>query len=493
MNLFIHYGYYEEGFEKDIVHRLLNNENVEKIVIPRGNKWKGVIRSENIVYIPSVPDFVESYDINKLSPLPRRIVEEFAQYESIALNMLVRESFNNVLNYSDAKDILLKYMIFWHHFMVEEKIDFFFARYVGQYLFEYVMYAMAKTLGIPTIVCYGKRWGDSIENIGLSVAEKYEEIIRSDRTEICLCEEDEKYYVKHRYGGNKKELVNSISFRKDYLDCLKTAKRSFSVGTVIHSYLSCGKYIYEGLKRTDKVYIDFGKEKISFNNRFWIRTFLEYSKAKKNKYYNRIATVPDYRKKYIYCALQTIPEIALTPLAGNYDNQMLEVHMLAQCAKEFGIEVYVKEHIYQHWREKKFYNQLRRFENVRLIKTTVNTYDLIENAVATATFTGSCAIEGVLRNIPALVFAKNEWRGLPGSFYITSYDDCHKALDDILEGRYEITDRSVRAFLKARELTALDTNRCLGNDYSNQSESEYLASVDKHVQFILERIKDLEK
>lgn len=490
MNAFIHYGYYEEKFETDIVDQLIADKVIDKVIIPRGDKWIGIQEKEEKLYIPCTPDFVESYDINELVPIPRELMENFAQHELIALNMICRETYSDVVGYAEARERILKYIRFWYHFFRVEKIDFFFARYVGQHLFEYVMYAVAKAMKIPTIVCLGAQWGTQIDDIGLVVEQKYQELIKSDVQDWTLNEKDSAYYTKHRNAGSKKNVINSISERKELSNCVKLAKASFSPKAIMHSYLSCGKYYVEGKKRKNQNYVSYAREKAHSNSIKWRKALVKYLKSKDLHYYNKIAVLPDYKKPYIYCALQTVPEIALTPLAGNYDNQILELHMLSYCAEKLGIEVYVKEHIYQHWRDKGFYSSIQKLRNVKLIKTTVNTYELIENAVATATYTGSCSLEGVMRNIPALVFANNQWRALPGSFFVSNAEECCKSIEKILAHDYEISDRKIRAYLKAVELTELNTDRCLGNDYSNETEEEYRESVCEHVTFIKERLME---
>lgn len=488
MNAFIHYGYYEEKFETDIIDQLMADKIVDKVIVPRGDKWIGIEERGGKKYIPCTPDFVESYDINELMPIPRKLMEDFAQHELIALNMMCRETYSDVVGYAEARQLILKYIRFWHHFFSVEEIDFFFARYVGQYLFEYVMYAVARAMQIPTVVCLGIQWGTQIDQIGLAIEQKYHELIKSDVQGWKLNEKNTAYYIKHRNAGSKKNVINSISERKELRDCVKLAKASFSPKTIVHSYLSCGKYYVEGKKRKNPEFISFAKEKAQSNNIKWRRALIKYLESKSLHYYNKIAVLPDYKKPYIYCALQTVPEIALTPLAGNYDNQMLELHMLSYCAEKYGIEVYVKEHIYQHWREKSFYTNIQKLRNVKLIKTTVNTYDLIENAIATATYTGSCSLEGVMRNVPALIFANNQWRGLPGSFFISNAEECCKSIEKILAHEYEITDRKIQAYLKAMELTELNADRCLGNNYADETEEEYRKSVCEHVAFIKERL-----
>ena len=493
MNLFMHYGYYEENFERNIADSLLSEKVVDSIVIPRGDKWEGIRVEGRIKYIPSTPDFVESYDINELMPVSREFIERFTRHELIALNMLIRETYCSVFEYEEAREKLAKYVRFWHHFFVTEKIDFFFTRYIGQYLFEYVMYAVAESLDIPVSVCYGKKWGNKIENIGAAIQKTYIELVNSDETDFELDNEDKELYARHRNGGETKCVINSVTKKKDVQDCVRQAKAMFSIKNVVHSYLSCIKYLVEGKKHHNIRYISYAKEKIKYYNTLWFRTYASYLLCKKSNYYNRIAQNPQYIKPYIYCALQTVPEIALTPMAGNYDNQMYELHMLSYCAEKYGIEIYVKEHIYQHWRKKSFYDQIRKLRNVVLIKTTVDTYELIENAVATATFTGSCSMEGIMRGVPALIFANNEWRGLPGSFYITNVDDCCKSIEAILNHEYEITDRNIKAYLCAREITSLNTDQCIGNDYSGETKDEYNQSVGEHVAFIRNRICDYDK
>ena len=492
MNGLIHYRYVDPKFYSDILDGLSKRQVLDKIICPYSNDTYSdtIYEKSGIKYIPYGGSFVETYDVNKLIPLPRDFYEKFSKHENIALNMLVRHTYADAYTYGQARNMIILYVRYWYHFFITEKIDFFFSRYIGQYMEEYVIYAVADILNIPTVVFYGEKWGWGLNGMGAGIEKKYNELIHSDIDYFNLSEKDEDYYRKHRGGASHSTSINSIIEKDEINRCIKIAKDTFSLRKIIGSYIYSLRMRRIGKSTDNKELLIYSRMKIYENTGVWIRTIWGYLNRVSQGKYNKISELPDYRKKYIYCALQTVPEIALTPLVGYFDNQIHEIAMLSYCARQYNIEIYVKEHIYQHWREKFFYDEILRFDNVHLIKTTVNTYELIDNSIATSTYTGSCALEGLLRNKPALIFSRNEWRGLPGSYYITSEKSLNDALQSIIEGEWSITDRELRAYLKAKEEAGIFANRGEGIIYPDDTPEEFKKDVIYNVDFIEERINE---
>lgn len=154
--------------------------------------------------------------------------------------------------------------------------------------------------------------------------------------------------------------------------------------------------------------------------------------------------MPDYKIPYIFYALHMQPEATVTPGGGLFENQLFAIDLLASAGKSLGITILVKEHYVQSTRDKIFYDDLKKMKNVRLIKTGVSSEKLIMNAVAVASLTGSCLLEGALKKKPVFIFGENYyWKGLPGAFLIESYEQCQNILRDILDGKIKSPDNSV--------------------------------------------------
>ena len=208
----------------------------------------------------------------------------------------------------------------------------------------------------------------------------------------------------------------------------------------------------------DKKAMDAALYNINRDFHIYFKTLKRYLNTSNIRYYNRIAENFDSNKKYIYFALQQTPEATTLPLAGVFENQLLSIQMLAYSAQKFGVEVYVKEHYVQLVREKDFYKELRRIPNVRLIKTTDDTYQVICGAIAVATQTGSCIWEGIIRKKNALVFGTCcFWKGAPGVHFINSVEKCQNVIKRILEGKDEINEYDVTKYLEAIDQKTVET------------------------------------
>lgn len=489
INLLLHYRYYNEKFQEIIADTLLERDEVNKVIIPEGNKWEGVCKEGGKIHIPSNPDFVESYNINQLIPLSRTFMEKMSSHILICMSMLKREAYFDVYEYSEGRNKINKYIRFWYNFFIKENINFFFARYMGHHIFEYMIYAVAKEMGIPTIVFWGDEWGSSVDKIANPIKNKYLELCEA-KERVILDDKDEKYLTRHMHFGENREVLNQKTENAEWKECFKFAKSRLNLRNFIYSFYSVSQYKLHGKREGNINYINYAKERKTFLLKYWIRAYSKYLHRETLIKYNKRAEYPTFNKPFIYYALQTEPELALTPLAGVFDNQMFALHILSSCAEDFGLDIYVKEHPYSHWREKGFYDKILEFHNIKLIKTTVNTYELIEKAIATATFSGSCALEGVIRGTPSLLFACVNWNGLPGSYYITDINDCKCAIKEIMAGKVDITMEKIRWYLKARELGSFKGKHKNNLEVLEESFGVYQEDAVREVDFILERIRE---
>lgn len=144
------------------------------------------------------------------------------------------------------------------------------------------------------------------------------------------------------------------------------------------------------------------------------------------------------------------PEATTSPFAGVYVDQILAVQMIAsELPKNYYI--YVKEHPSQTdlCRDAEFYKELLAIPQVRLIPREYNTFDLINNSVAVATATGTAGWEGLFRKKPVLLFGHCFYQYIRGVFMIRTIDDCRKAIDKIINGKYRPTIKDIKIYLKA--------------------------------------------
>jgi hypothetical protein len=188
-------------------------------------------------------------------------------------------------------------------------------------------------------------------------------------------------------------------------------------------------------------------------------------------------------RPYIYIALSYQPEATTSPKGDFFVNLDLMVYMISQVVPSDWL-LYVKEHPSQFertWthrsqsaREKYFYDDLLRMDNVRLIPTSFSSFDLLDNAEAIATVTGSVGWQAVNRGKPALVFGNPWYLGCEGVFPIHSSEDCAIALKTIQDG-YQVNDQKVRVFAAALEKVGIKLDL---EGKTKQFQESYVAAAE---------------
>lgn len=148
---------------------------------------------------------------------------------------------------------------------------------------------------------------------------------------------------------------------------------------------------------------------------FWYRMSLNRSLIHhiyNNHYYNKLAIIPDLSVKYVVFAMHMQPEKTSTPLAEEYDHQLLPITMISKSLPS-GWKLLVKEHPNQfnertmanaNYRSRLFYDALLELPNVQLVPLNFPTKDLIKNAQVVSTLTGTIGWEALMTGKPVISF-----------------------------------------------------------------------------------------
>lgn len=127
-------------------------------------------------------------------------------------------------------------------------------------------------------------------------------------------------------------------------------------------------------------------------------------------YYNKA----DISKKYVLFPLHYQPEASTCVCAQKYEKQLFFIDSWAKSLPADTV-LYVKEHyaILGH-REIAFYKELKKYPNVVLIDPWENTRELINNAQAVTTLTGTAGWEAMLLKKPVFVGGNIFFDNAPG-------------------------------------------------------------------------------
>ncbi len=181
---------------------------------------------------------------------------------------------------------------------------------------------------------------------------------------------------------------------------------------------------------------------------FWhMLSSVIYLKRMKKKY-NSYSTHPKQDEKFIFYAIHFEPE-SKTSVAVPIQNQLTIIQMLHNSLPQ-GWKLYIKEHPFQFmlntpamhgylynirwWKSIKFYEEIRKLDNVVFIDLDTPSKLLIEKSQAVATINGTVHLEAVFTNKPCLVFGGVDilLKGAKNIIYVNSSENLCTGLDKIV-------------------------------------------------------------
>jgi len=156
---------------------------------------------------------------------------------------------------------------------------------------------------------------------------------------------------------------------------------------------------------------------------------------------------PNLSCRYIFVALHYQPECTTSPMGGAYVHQDLMLNILIKSIPD-DIKIYIKPHP-RKGLSRTLQNRMYIDSRVEIISPVYNSYDLIIKSLAVATVTGTTGWEAFINKIPVLMFGEYFYQDAPGVFSVKTLSDVVFAISNILDEKFVISERMVRAFLKA--------------------------------------------
>lgn len=172
---------------------------------------------------------------------------------------------------------------------------------------------------------------------------------------------------------------------------------------------------------------------------------------KVNAFYEHVAEMPRQEEKYIYFPLHYQPEATSNPLGGGaYTDQIFPLRILCRSIPK-DMKVYVKAHPAQlaFFSGISYYQEMRRMPQVRLIKMECSTYELIKNAFAVASLTGTACWESQFYGVPAIFFGYSLKNATPLSYHVRTVKECKEAIAAIERNEKKATVKDLKLFVKA--------------------------------------------
>lgn len=407
--------------------------------------------------------YEQKMDMNGLLPLDREILSAMEPYEPVAVKMLCRITDFDIFTYDEAKRFYLHHLRFWNDVFVRNEINFVFLTGIPHHTHDYIIYALTRARQIPMCILaptHLPHWcfvGNDLYRLYERLDKTYEDYERQEKRggdkQVTLPEDVEAYYqalLKENKLQKMKVMLGSGS-RKEHA---KKEKRQ------IMGYVMRDKIWKRQLSRVKHGLAGALRERSAApwkESLAWMRKDA-YCIQKVRHKLRHCATIDDYEKmavmpeteheKYVLFLLHLQPEATTLPQAGVFAEQELCVQLLAPVLKEYGIQLYVKEHFVQPYRMQRFYEDLRDTDNVTLVSSEAESVDLLEHCVAAATPAGTVSIEAIANGRPVLVFGHGGFEHGPGIYQVGNEAQCRAAIEEILRGG-EISALSVRNYFRA--------------------------------------------
>ncbi len=397
-------------------------------------------------------------DQSKFEPLSKQLIDKMLFCESQTLIMMNAIDFDNA-HLSKKKHLYYEYLKYWHGVLTDMKPDVILFGDIPHVPFQFVIYHLAKLLGIKVIMYRVIQVTGRV--LFLNDYEKYESLYKELEKNIDqhfvledLSPDIQRYYLKQTISSEdpapfymKKNYVGSLEKNAKIIPRLSVIFKHIKNATLLattKAYLQTF-FIKKTLASIDG--FEYSGFALKHKYREWKRTRDSFKKE-----YESLQTQVEWNKKFIYVALHNQPECSTSAMGDIFVDQMLMIDILSKAIPEDWV-LYIKESPAQWvgpWahlgRYKGYYQDITKRKNVYLIPTEVSTYELINKAQLVATVTGTVAWEAVLRDKAALIFGFTWFMYCDGIFRVDNVADCRLMIDKINSG-YKPDKQKVLNFL----------------------------------------------
>lgn len=356
----------------------------------------------------------------EFEPLGADFIEQFFETESILSTM---KNFEKLPKSTlEKKRLYHSWLEYWHGLIKKLKPEIILFAWWPHTGYNYVVYCLAKFMGIKTILFEYTRVASRVLLINdftigsHALRQAIESNKNARRTVEELSLDIKKYYLSQQTQAK----ALPVTFE------MKDFKKQYSGINLLGIKL---KIIWRSI-------LDFSIFQKTYKYLF------KQLNGNLKKEYTSYQTKAQFSAKYVYFALQYQPECSTSPLGGVFVDQLLMIKILAAAIPPDWL-IYVKEHPYQwmpsglsyfNYRYHGYYESIAKIKKVRLVPFETNTFDLINQAQAVATVTGTTGWEAAIRRKPTLMFGYAWYRDCPGVFYVNNVESCRRVIGKILAG-----------------------------------------------------------
>lgn len=448
-------------FDQNLINPVfwLVNDQIKKNIL---NNFKETI---TLNYLDAVRgNFLSINDKIKFTEFidPSFILQNLNE-EKILLNMMERnDSIFKCFTYKDRIKYYYQMTQNWSSVINSLQVDTVIFEEEPHQASDYILYIVAKSLKLKTIIPIR-----TMPNIGFIITDNLNDVSKQLKNAY-----DKKIeFINSNYKIKSKSINKHLSIIKgDFQTAIKfhlwdqfPVKKKIRLKSI---YFISKKLLIRLFKifrniETDQVIQgkNFDQSQIIYL-RYLFHKFKTLQKKKINKkYYEKISEKIDIKHiKYIFFGLQYQPEKSTCPIGGIFVDQILAISTIVKCLPENWLVV-VKEHPSQfissyarygeNYRDKNYYDQIKKLPNVIIVPMSSDTYDLIDNSQIVASVGGTLCWESVVRNKPSISFGEAWYSPCKGIYRVNDENDLSNAISDVLKKRSFVNE--VNAFILTLE------------------------------------------
>lgn len=365
-------------------------------------------------------------------PLDSQILKTFSDCEMEVLKMMERYEFYRGLYSYDARVNLYHTQLkYWLNYLRENAIDAIIFNVIPHVVFDFILYRLAKWLGLKTVMFY--RITIIVNrNVSIYAAEDLQTQIPrlSDR------------YRHHLENPQEAEVSSRM---ESYYSLRDTKPGKTFTGVIkrpLAKYLSLASY-YHSLSYRWRYMREWSRY-LSASDLF-NRVAAAFDRAR--DYRVPILQQPELGEPYVYVALHYQPECSTSPMGGVFVHQDLMINMLMRFVPK-DWKILIKGHL-RDGLSPVLAARLRFDERTFVVDANHSSIQLVKQARAVATVTGTAGFEAFMNKVPVLMFGSYFYQHAPGVFKIETNEDIAAAIKVIYGNNALISDSEIAAFLKA--------------------------------------------
>ena len=433
-----------------------HNVNPRYFVHWNSDKKKYITSGLNDSYLQSLEDAWKGLGFP--NDIERYVFDEkelmsIAYYELIALKMMERldpdgKSFPFTTRLYFFRDLLG----YWFNVIKSREIDLVISPSIPHRVFDYALYVVCKMKNINFLMFQLTPFGSNsilIDNIDAmpTIAEnKATRAIPSETIQKRIAKAQDDYNKAIPSYMSKHEDISKRSYPLSPLKHVKKLLRSYRLTTSSPNTY----WVENGFSPSETKYswIDFYDMQANRNE--IVSAFIQS--------YEKI-TVADLPDKFILVALHYQPEETSCPTGGAYSDQILMVQLLNECLPD-DIAIVVKEHKTQFYthvesasgRSLLFYRRISQISSrIKFVSVDFNPFELLDQAQAVVTISGTIGWESAIRGTPTLTFGRAWYEGMPRVFKVKTKADVVAALPQLLEQKNKDLQAEIMRFHAALE------------------------------------------